>query len=142
MNADVSRWARRFEYRTRLRRSLAAGRKFADDRRGAVAVLIALAAVPLIGTIGIGVDSARGYIAQSRLSAAVDAAALAGGNSFFASTRDDDIKMIFHTNFPDGYLGASVDGPKITPTISIRRSRSRPARPFPSPSCGCSAMMP
>jgi Flp pilus assembly protein TadG len=114
MNADASRWASRLDYRSWLRRALAdTGRKFADDARGAVAVLVALAAVPLIGSIGIGVDSARGYIAQSRLSAAVNAAALAGGNSFFASTRDDDIRMIFHTNFPDGYLGASVSGPTI-----------------------------
>ena len=93
------------------------GRKFAQDARGAVAVLVALAAVPLIGTIGIGVDTARGYIAQSRLSAAVDAAALAGGNDFFGGTRrDEDIKKIFHANFPDGYLGASLgkDDPKIT----------------------------
>jgi Flp pilus assembly protein TadG len=115
MNADASRRASRLDYRAWLRRALAAGvRRFAQDARGAVAVLVALAAVPLIGTIGIGVDSARGYIAQSRLSAAVDAAALAGGNSFFASTRDDDIKMIFHANFPDGYLGATVSGPTIT----------------------------
>ena len=100
----------------RLRRVFQArGRQFSEDARGAVAVLVALAAVPLIGTIGIGVDSARGYIAQSRLSAAVDAAALAGGNNFFGSTRDDDIRMIFHANFPDGYLGASVDGPHIVP---------------------------
>jgi Flp pilus assembly protein TadG len=104
------------QYRSCLRLSLALGvRKFIEDARGAVAVLVALAAVPLIGTIGIGVDSARGYVAQSRLSAAVDAAALAGGNSFFASTRDDDIRMIFHANFPDGYLDASVSGPTITP---------------------------
>ena len=87
-------------------------RKFASDARGAVAVLVALAAVPLIGTIGIGVDTARGYIAQSRLSAAVDAAALAGGNDFFGETqRDADINKIFRANFPDGYLDASVSGP-------------------------------
>ena len=90
-------------------------RKFASDARGAVAVLVALAAVPLIGTIGIGVDAARGYIAQSRLSAAVDAAALAGGNDFLGGTqRDADIKKIFGANFPPGYLDASVSGPTIT----------------------------
>ena len=77
-------------------------------------------------------NSARGYIAQSRLSAAVDAAALRGGNDFFGSTRDDDIRMIFHPNFPDGYLGASVDGPKIVPTRLIKRSRCRRTPRFPS----------
>ena len=47
----------------------------------------------------------------------MDASALAGGNDFFGGTRrDEDIKKIFHANFPDGYLGASLgkDDPKIT----------------------------
>lgn len=83
------------------------------DQRGAVAILFAVAAIPLIGFVGMGVDSARNYMVRSRLSAAVDAAALAGGNSFFSSTRDDDIRMYFHANFPDGYLGAQVEGPSI-----------------------------
>ena len=101
------------------------------DARGAVAILFALAAVPLIGLIGVGVDSARSYIVRSRLSSAVDAAALAGGNSFFLSTRDDDIRMYFRANFPDGYLGAVVTGPAIvadpvTQTLNVSASATLP----------------
>lgn len=101
------------------------------DQRGAVAVLFAVAAIPLIGFVGMGVDSARNYMVRSRLSAAVDAAALAGGNSFFSSTRDDDIRMYFHANFPDGYLGAQVEGPSIDPdpvnqTLTVSASATVP----------------
>jgi|APTNR8051073442_1049403.scaffolds.fasta_scaffold11364_1 Flp pilus assembly protein TadG len=103
--------------RRRLRDESARPRALADrmlgDTRGAVAVLFAVAAIPLIGFVGMGVDGARSHIVRSRLSAAVDAAALAGGNRFFSATRDDDIRMYFHANFPSGYLGAQVTGPVI-----------------------------
>lgn len=106
-------------------------RSMVTDQRGAVAVLFALAAIPLIGFIGLGVDNARGYIVRSRLSSAVDAAALAGGNAFFAATRDDDIRMYFRANFPDGYLGAVVTGPtihadEVNQTLTVSASATLP----------------
>ena len=48
--------------------------RFRRDKRGAIAVLIAIAIIPLIGMIGLATDAARGFLAQSRLSSAVDAA--------------------------------------------------------------------
>ncbi len=83
------------------------------DRRGAAAVLLALAAAPLVIAVGIGVDVARGYMVKSRLSSALDAAALAGGRSFFLPTRDADIQMYFDANFPAGYMDAQATDPKI-----------------------------
>ena len=71
MSTDASRPAGRLDHRWLASILRVDGRKFAQDARGAVAVLVALAAVPLIGTIGIGVDTGRGYIAKSRLAAAV-----------------------------------------------------------------------
>lgn len=91
------------------------GRRFAADRRGSMAVLAGLATILLIGFIGIGLDTARAYMVHSRLSTALDAAALAGGLAFFEADRDEEIKMIFRANFPDDYLGAKVGDPVITP---------------------------
>lgn len=56
------------------------GRRFAD-RRGAVLAFVGIIMVVLLGMAGLALDSARGYVARSRLSRAVDAAALAGARS-------------------------------------------------------------
>lgn len=87
------------------------GRRLAGERRGAVAVFLALAIVPLIGFIGIGTDAARAFMVKSRLSTALDAAGLAGGKAFFSAARDADMTMFFDANFPAGYMGATVSGP-------------------------------
>jgi len=87
------------------------GRRLATERRGAVAVFIALAVVPLIGFIGIGTDTARAVMVKSRLSTALDAAGLAGGKSFYSASREADMTMFFNVNFPAGYMGATVSGP-------------------------------
>ena len=86
-------------------------------QRGGVALFLALAIVPVIGFVGIGTDVARAYLVKSRLSSALDAAALAGGRSFFLPTRDADIDMFFNVNFPAGYLGATVTGPITQPDV-------------------------
>ncbi|WP_181905315.1 vWA domain-containing protein [Aestuariispira insulae] len=75
--------------------------------------MVALSIIPLVTIVGISVDVARGYMVKSRLSAALDAAALAGGRAFYLDTRDDDINMFFDANFPEGYMGAKVTGPQI-----------------------------
>jgi len=50
---------------------------------------------------------------RSRLSTALDSAALAGGLKLYEDTRDADIRMYFDTNFPANSLGATVSGPDI-----------------------------
>ncbi len=102
-----------------------------DNQAGSVMMLVALSAIPLIGFVGVGTDAARGYLAKSRLSSALDAAALAGGNSFFLATRDADVRMYFDANFPAGYLGATVTGPAIAvdqaaETITLTASATIP----------------
>jgi Mg-chelatase subunit ChlD len=91
--------------------------RLARCRRGGVAVFLAFAIIPVIGFVGIGTDIARAHLVKSRLSSALDAAALAGGRSFFLPTRDADIDMFFNANFPAGYLGATVTGPIKDPDI-------------------------
>jgi Flp pilus assembly protein TadG len=56
------------------------GRRLAD-RRGAVLAFVGIIMVVLLGMAGLALDSARGYVARSRLSRAVDAAALAGARA-------------------------------------------------------------
>ncbi len=87
--------------------------RYIGDHHGAVAVLIALAIVPLIGIVGIATDTARGYMFKAKLQQAVDAAALAGGRGIEDADRDDDIREYFTANIPAGYLGATIPVPDI-----------------------------
>lgn len=90
-------------------------------RKGAVAVLFALLALPLMGAAGLATDMGLAYYVQSRLSHAVDAAALAVGSS----TGDDDAlnaraQRFFFANYPDSRFGdpydvrLAVDGNVVT----------------------------
>ena len=90
-----------------------AARRLRGDRRGAVAVFLAFAIVPMIGFVGIATDTGRGYLVKSRLSSALDSAALAGGLVMFETTRDADVQMYFDANFPPGYMDATISGPQI-----------------------------
>jgi Flp pilus assembly protein TadG len=84
------------------------------DRRGGAAVLLAVAAVPLVAAIGLSVDGARGWLVKARLSQAIDAAALAGGRVMSPTKSPNaDIEMFFNANFPPGFMNAEVDGPHI-----------------------------
>ncbi len=91
-----------------------AARRLRGDRRGAIAIFLAFAIIPMVGFVGIATDTARAYLVKSRLSSALDAAALAGGFVMFQTTRDADVQMFFNANFPPGYMGATVSGPQIT----------------------------
>lgn len=92
-------------------------RHLLSDHSGAAMVFMAFAAIPLVGLVGVGTDAARGYLVKSKLSSALDAAALAGGRNFFLASRDDDIRMFFNANFPAGYLGSTITGPDITADV-------------------------
>ena len=90
-----------------------AARRLRGDRRGAVAVFLAFAIVPMIGFVGIATDTGRGYLVKSRLSSALDSAALAGALVIFEKDRNADIQMFFDANFPPGYMDATIQGPQI-----------------------------
>jgi Flp pilus assembly protein TadG len=61
-------------------------RVFARDRRGSVALMFGLMLVPLILTVGIGVDYGQALNFKSSLQSAVDAAALAGASTYTATS--------------------------------------------------------
>ncbi len=90
-------------------------RNFCRDRRGVAAVFVAAAIIPIIAAIGIAADTTLAYLLKSRVSAAVDAAALAGGRAYFKpdAERDQDVLDFFYANYPDGYLGAAIVVPDI-----------------------------
>jgi len=85
-----------------------------------VAVLIAVAIIPLIAIIGVATDSARGFYAKSRLSSAVDAAALAGGQVFFEDRRASDARQFFDANFPPGFMGSKVTQWVVDPPQGVK----------------------
>jgi Flp pilus assembly protein TadG len=95
--------------------------RFAADRRGAVAIMVAGGIVAFVAFVGLATDAARGYMVKAKLSEALDAAGLAGGHAMNAPTRDEDIAMFFNANFPAGFMGATIDGPHFTidPTNTV-----------------------
>jgi len=106
-------------------------RRFATDRSGAVAILVAGGIVAFVAFLGLATDAARGYMVKEKLSEALDAAALAGGRVMNSAHRDDDIKMFFNANFPTNYLGATHGDPVIVPgadgrTITVTASADLP----------------
>ncbi len=89
---------------------------FPKDRRGNVAILAAFSVVPLIATVGVATDSARGYLLNNRLQEAIDIAALAAarGEGDLAA-RQAIMEQYFWANYPNDYLGATVSGPSLVP---------------------------
>jgi len=89
-------------------------RAFLREKRGGVIIFLGLAIIPLIGAVGLAVDSARGYLVKQRLSQAVDAAALAAGRVIGSDDLSGDIHKYFDANFPAGYAGADAAAPTFT----------------------------
>lgn len=90
-------------------------RRFAGNRRGSIAVFLAVATIPLIGFLGAATDAARGYMVKARLSQALDAAGLAGAQNVSDATKlASDINQFFTANFPAGFMNSTVSGPTYT----------------------------
>ena len=90
-------------------------KRFAQDSRGAIAVLFALAVVPLLVMVGVAMDYSRSTRTLADLQSAVDGAALmAGRNALDESRRDLSqlARATFDTAFrPAG--GVTVTGFKV-----------------------------
>ena len=109
----------------------AALRAFAIDRRASIAVFFCLSLVPILGILGLAADAARAYLVQSRLSQAVDSAALAGGVSISESYRDDEIDKYFKGNYPTNYLEStlqplSISVDELEGTVEVSAEASVP----------------
>lgn len=96
------------------------GRYIGDFLRphdGGVAILMAGALVPLVGSLGLATDTARGYMTQSRLQTALDQAVLAGGRQLFSGNALvlADATKVFNANFSPGFMGSDP----VTPAFNI-----------------------
>ena len=85
---------------------------FAKNKNGVLAVMFALAAIPIILSIGAAIDFARVYVAKAQLGEALDKAALAVAVSRNAS--DAQIEAIFQ-----GYFNANFASNKIATAASL-----------------------
>ena len=100
---------------------------FARERSGVIAIIIAMAAIPLVLATGAAIDFGRAYVVKSRLGYALDAAGLAVGSSD-PNTADLNqvFKRYFEANFPSHELGVPfnlsmvVDGPNIVLSANAR----------------------
>jgi Flp pilus assembly protein TadG len=91
-------------------------RRYASDRRGAIAIIFLVALIPLLAAAGAAIDLSRAYVVKQRLGYALDAAGLAVGASL---TDDEDelqaiLEAYFEANYPVGELGVPA-----TPTMEI-----------------------
>lgn len=95
----------------KLTRSLRAVRSFLapvlHDRRGAAAVFLAVALIPMVGAVGLAIDSSRGYLLKTRMGKALDTAGLAAGRVALDGNAQDVAQQFFDANF--GTSDASVE---------------------------------
>ena len=99
---------------------------FASNRRGNVAVIFALALMPVTLLAGGSVDLSTAMNARSRLAQALDAAALAVGTN--STISDEDALAIatgfINANYPERELGnitsVTVDLDPVTDSVTVR----------------------
>ena len=88
-------------------------RRFINDQAGNIAVITALALIPIIIGSGAAVDYGRAYMVKSRLSHALDQAGLAVGSSNPSSDLNDVLGKYFSANYPAEKLGVPAN-PEMT----------------------------
>lgn len=101
------------------------------DRRGNIAVLTGLCLLPVVGIVGLAVDTARAYAVRTQLQQALDAAALAGGRLFSTPDRDAQIQGYFDANMRDMRYGATVspltiNADPVTGTLTVTATATLP----------------
>lgn len=96
--------------------------RLAKNQAGNTLAIVAAALIPLAGMIGGGLDISRGYLGQTRLQQACDAGVLAGrklmGTSgVLTSAVTDEVRKYVKFNYPDNYLGSTLQDANIVPTL-------------------------
>ncbi len=76
------------------------------NRRGSVAMTVAISMVVLIGFAGFAIDLERLWALKSRLQTSLDAAALLAAREISSSTMQADATALFWANFLPGYSGS------------------------------------
>lgn len=79
-----------------------------QNKAGNMAIMFGLLLFPVLGMLGLAVDTSRAYAVQQQLQTALDAAALAGGRLYGLTTRDQVIQDYFDTNWQSNRYGAEA----------------------------------
>lgn len=83
---------------------------YLKDIRGATAVLFAVAIPVIVAAVGMAVDLSQAYLVKTRLSHALDAAALASAASASSeSAINAKLQDFFHANYPPEKIGMTYD---------------------------------
>ena len=69
------------------------------DRRGVAAVFLAVSLIPMVGAVGLAIDSSLGYLLKARMSKSLDAAGLAAGRKALDDDAEDIARAYFDANF-------------------------------------------
>ncbi|WLI87757.1 VWA domain-containing protein [Massilia sp. R2A-15] len=83
---------------------------------GQVVLLVLFSLVVLIGTVGLAIDSAVGYLIKAKLNAAVDSAVIAAARTVSQGSTQDvqranaitAAREFFDANYPSGYMGSTA----------------------------------
>jgi len=94
--------------------------RFRRSNQGAVAPLIAIVMLALIGCMGFAIDVGRSVLVRARLVDALDAAGLAVGARLSTTDYSADALKFVSANFKGGYAGATVT--KVTATANSTKS--------------------
>ncbi len=82
-------------------------RSFAGSRQGAVAPIVGLGALVLVGATGVAIDTARLQLVQTRLANSLDAAGLAAGATVNTTVMNTEVSKYLNANF-NNYMGSSL----------------------------------
>ena len=110
------------------------------DRRGVAAVFLAIALVPMIGAVGLAVDSSLGYLLKTRMAKSLDTAGLAAGRIALDANAEEMARAVFDANFGTGTARSTLDGLRLRarPDLPLRHAFGRGRRARPT-SCASSA---
>ncbi|NQZ13863.1 MAG: VWA domain-containing protein [Alphaproteobacteria bacterium] len=106
--------------------------KYLSHCAGGVAVAFGLTVPVVVASVGVSVDMAQSYLVKSRLSGALDAAALAAAASASEDEGEieDVVERFLEANYPDGRIGettsieVSLDGGELTVEASAKLDTS------------------
>lgn len=87
---------------------------FVNETTGGMFAFIGISIATIIVSMGVSIDMARGYMVKTQLSAALDAAGLAGGAVINSPDMQADITRYFNANFDASMFDATLDGPHVT----------------------------
>ena len=99
--------------------------RFARDVRGTVAIMFALAIFPVMLTVGLAIDGARGYYTRSKLGAVLDAAALATAKTMRDRDLTDAEVRTIAAAYVTRHMGSDAGRRIVTDDVVVAIDRER-----------------